>query len=185
MDPLQLVLTALLAVVAIGAVVWPILRPPRPDPANVPANQELAELTAKRDAALRAVKDLEFDYQTGKVSQEDYVVYERALKAQAVTAIQAVDAYQGYQQDTMAAARAELDTALEAQIAALRRTPPVPASTPRANGHTATTSAAAVAAAEAGDDGSATFCPQCGQGVHAGDRFCAHCGATLASPAVR
>ncbi len=183
MDPLQLVLTALLAVVAIGAVVWPILRPPRPDLADVPANQELAELTAKRDAALRAVKDLEFDYQTGKVSQEDYVVYERALKAQAVTAIQAVDTYQGHQQDTLAAARAELDTALEAQIAALRRTPPAP--TPRTNGHTATTPAAAVAAAEAGDDGSATFCPQCGQGVHAGDRFCAHCGTTLASPAAR
>lgn len=178
MDPLQLVLTALLAVVAIGAVVWPILRPPRPDLANVPANQELAELTAKRDAALRAVKDLEFDYQTGKVSQEDYVVYERTLKAQAVTAIQAVDTYQSHQQDSMAAARAELDTALEAQIAALRRTP-------RTNGHTATTPAAAVAAAEAGDDGSATFCPQCGQGVHAGDRFCAHCGTTLASPAAR
>lgn len=185
MDPLLIISTVVLAVVAIGVVVWPILRPPRASLANAPANQELAELTAKRDAALRAVKDLDFDFQTGKVSQEDYLVYESALKAQAVAAIQTVDDYQNQQQHTAAAAHSELDAALEAQIAALRRTPSAPASATSTNGHTETTPPVVAAATQTDDIGAANFCRQCGQPVHGGDRFCAHCGTALVSPAAR
>lgn len=56
MDFVLVVLIVLLAVVAIGAVIWPILRPVRTKTSSVAADQTLSELLSKREAALRAVK---------------------------------------------------------------------------------------------------------------------------------
>ncbi len=167
MDLVQIALIVLLAAVAIGAVVWPILRPVRSKPAALAADPILAELLAKRETALRAVKDLEFDYQTGKVSNEDYPAYDRALKEQAVAAIQAVDDYQGRQQQATAEHRAELDAALEAEIATIRGT--AAAGNGRPGGATAGSP----------DAVSPKFCPQCGQPTQPGGRFCANCGSAL------
>lgn len=175
MEPLQAILIALLAVVAIGAVIWPILRPTRNKAIAATTDLTLDELTAKRDAALRAVKDLEFDFQTGKVAREDYPVYEQTLKEQAIAAIQAVDDYQNHQRRADTARRAELDAALEGDIAALRRTSSQAIPDAGSNGHSAVTPSATDPAGVPAPH----FCPQCGRPVQGGDRFCAHCGAAL------
>lgn len=175
MDILQVVLIVLLAALAIGAVIWPILRPTRNKKLDLASDQTLAELTAKRDAALRAVKDLEFDNQTGKVSREDFPVYERALKEQAVAAIQAVDDYQNQQRYALAARQTELDATLEAEIAALRRAPPTAAPEAGTNGHPTD----ALLTPGTADGLVSRFCPQCGRPVQPSDRFCALCGAAL------
>lgn len=181
MDFVLVVLIVLLAVVAIGAVIWPILRPVRTKTSSVAADQTLSELLSKREAALRAVKDLEFDYQTGKVSSADYPIYERNLKEQAIAAIQAVDEYQGRQRQAAASKQAELDTALEAEIEVLRRTQSTARPPMATNGHPVVASSASDTTAIVSDRPAPKFCPQCGRPVQAGDHFCASCGATLVS----
>jgi hypothetical protein len=149
----------ILLALALVAIAWPLLRE-RPEagqpavglppPESAPADP-LWELEAQRDSLYQAIKDLEFDYRVGKVSEVDYQAFDAQLKEQAVMVLKEIDAFE------TAAADPALESRLEAEIAALRR-----------NGHAASSDAAP------------SFCPQCGQGVQGGDRFCARCGADLA-----
>ena len=70
---------AIAAVVAAAAVVLaalPFLRDPSPAADRLERQDELErrtlELAEERDRALAALKELEFDHRTGKVSDEDY-----------------------------------------------------------------------------------------------------------------
>jgi hypothetical protein len=66
----------LLAVACVLLVARPFLRDPQPldDRLDQPAEreQERIALAEERDRALAALKELEFDHRTGKVSDEDY-----------------------------------------------------------------------------------------------------------------
>jgi hypothetical protein len=70
---LALVLGAVLAVACVVFVARPFLREPT---AHQDALQEpdmrLLELAEERDRWLAALKELEFDHRTGKISDEDY-----------------------------------------------------------------------------------------------------------------
>jgi len=71
-----LAVAAVLAVVAVVFVARPFLRDPAPasdrlDELAPEARKRLA-LAEERDRALAALKELEFDHRTGKVSDEDY-----------------------------------------------------------------------------------------------------------------
>ncbi len=71
-----LVLAALLAVACVVAVALPFLREPEPrsdsiDEPDLIGRRQL-ELAERRDRSLAALKELEFDHRTGKVSDEDY-----------------------------------------------------------------------------------------------------------------
>lgn len=154
----------ILLVLALLAIAWPLLRE-RPEPGQpaselpqqeIAAADPLMELEAQRDSLYQAIKELEFDYQVGKVSEADYKAFDTQLKEQAVVVVREIATLQAAEADPA------LDAHLEAEIAALRRNGHLPRPVP----------------AEPGAGPS--FCPQCGQGVQAGDRFCARCGATLA-----
>jgi hypothetical protein len=71
-----LVVGALLAVGSVMLVAAPFLREPaaRDDRLLAPdgAQQRRLALAEERDRALAALKELEFDHRTGKVSDEDY-----------------------------------------------------------------------------------------------------------------
>ena len=73
---LALVLGGVLAVLVVVAVARPFLREPAPasDALDEPGELERRRLTLaeERDRALAALKELEFDHRTGKVSDEDY-----------------------------------------------------------------------------------------------------------------
>ena len=59
-----------LSLAAMAFVVWPLLEP---GPASVIVEDDrLTELLGRKDAVLKAIKDLEFDYQVGKLSEEDF-----------------------------------------------------------------------------------------------------------------
>lgn len=71
-----LVLAGLLAVACVVAVALPFLREPAPasdvlDEPDALGRRQLA-LAERRDQALAALKELEFDHRTGKVADEDY-----------------------------------------------------------------------------------------------------------------
>jgi hypothetical protein len=88
-----LLVGALLAVGCVVLVAAPFLREPaasddrllRPDAA---AQQRLA-LAEERDRALLALKELEFDHRTGKVSDDDYRRLVGVLRQRAAEALRA------------------------------------------------------------------------------------------------
>jgi hypothetical protein len=94
---LALVLGALLAAAAVVVVAWPFLREPGLDPerdrlANPDAaERRRLELAEERDRALAALKELEFDHRTGKVSDEDYRAAVGPLRAQAAELLRALE----------------------------------------------------------------------------------------------
>ncbi len=53
--------------------------------------RELAELEAARDAKYREIRDAELDHQTGKLSDADFEAVDRALRAEAMELLKAVD----------------------------------------------------------------------------------------------
>jgi hypothetical protein len=90
-----LALGALLAVLCVLFVARPFLRDPRPvdDTLDLPAEgeQERIRLAEERDRALAALKELEFDHRTGKVSDDDYRELVGPLRRRAAEALQALD----------------------------------------------------------------------------------------------
>ena len=71
-----LLVGALLAIGAVVLVAAPFLREPAPADDRLVApdvvQQRRLALAEERDRALAALKELEFDHRTGKVSDEDY-----------------------------------------------------------------------------------------------------------------
>jgi hypothetical protein len=92
-----LVLGALLAIGCVVAVALPFLREPdtpveedRLGGLGPDARRRL-ELAEERDRALAALKELEFDHRTGKVSDEDYADLVGPLRRDAAAALKALE----------------------------------------------------------------------------------------------
>lgn len=90
-----LALGALLAVVCVVFVARPLLRPApgREDELGAPSADEQARLrlVEERDRALAALKELEFDHRTGKISDDDYGALVGPLRRQAGEALRALE----------------------------------------------------------------------------------------------
>jgi hypothetical protein len=91
-----LAFAAALAVIAVVFVARPFLREPAPasdrlDELAPEARQRLS-LAEERDRALAALKELEFDHRTGKVSDEDYRSQVGPLRRSAAAALRALEA---------------------------------------------------------------------------------------------
>src|SRR5437763_16767710 len=89
-----LAVAAMLAVVAVVFVPRPFLRDPSPasdrlDELAPEARKRLA-LAEERDRALAALKELEFDHRTGKVSDEDYRAQVGPLRRRAAEVLRAL-----------------------------------------------------------------------------------------------
>ncbi len=169
--PISSILIGLaLAILVVPFVAGPFVKGGRrrqrlPDERNSPASE-----LSKHDA-LMALRDLDFDYRTGKIAEEDYVPLRQRLLTQAAEAVQAVEAKQPL-----------VDDEIEAAVRALR-------GSPRAERHLACPQCHA---AVSDDDrfcpkcGMAlgVACPQCRSAVQATDKFCARCGVSLHSEVV-
>jgi hypothetical protein len=92
---LALLLGALLAIACVVFVARPFLREPDPvaDRLDEPdeAERRALALAEERDRALAALKELEFDHRTGKVSDDDYRTQVGPLRARALAALRALD----------------------------------------------------------------------------------------------
>lgn len=101
---------------AIGFVVWPLLRPPS---IRGPAEgEELAELMTRKEAALRALRDLAFDYSVGKIEDADFERFNKILRGRALALMRRIDEF--------APQTVQLEETLEEQIAARRRVEETP-----------------------------------------------------------
>ncbi len=97
-----LVLGALLAAACVVLVALPYLREPQPDRDVLEEPSELdrrrLELAETRDRALAALKELELDHRTGKVSDEDYRALVGPLRREAAEALRALEPRAGAQE---------------------------------------------------------------------------------------
>jgi hypothetical protein len=94
MTTAAVILAGILAVAAVLFVARPFLRravgadaSPRPDENEL----ERLRLVEERDRALAALKELEFDHRTGKISDEDYRRLVGPLRQEAGAALAALD----------------------------------------------------------------------------------------------
>jgi hypothetical protein len=90
-----LVLGAVLAVLAVVLVARPFLREPAPAEDRLAEPGELdrrrLELVEERDRALGALKELEFDHRTGKISDDDYRSLVGPFRRAAAEALRALE----------------------------------------------------------------------------------------------
>jgi hypothetical protein len=96
MELTALILAASLAVACVVFVARPFLREPRASNDSLVVNDESErmrlQLVEQRDRALAALKELEFDHRTGKISDADYRELVLPLRREAATALMALDA---------------------------------------------------------------------------------------------
>jgi hypothetical protein len=93
-DTLALVLAVALAVACVVFVARPFLREPAAEE-ELPrerdaAGEERLRLVEERDRALAALKELEFDHRTGKISDADYRELVGPLRREAAEALAAL-----------------------------------------------------------------------------------------------
>jgi hypothetical protein len=90
----SLALAAVVAVAAVLLVAVPFLREPTPraDTLREPREEGRRQLALaeERDRALAALKELEFDHRTGKLSDTDYRELVGAYRRRAAAALQAL-----------------------------------------------------------------------------------------------
>ena len=98
---LALVLGCLLAAACVVLVALPYLREPAPggDVLDEPGERDRRrlELAETRDRALAALKELELDHRTGKVSDDDYRALVGPLRREAAEALRALEPRAGAQ----------------------------------------------------------------------------------------
>ena len=92
---IALIVAAVIAVACVVVVALPFLREPSAsDDSLTPPDQREQRrlaLAEERDRALSALKELEFDHRTGKVSDDDYRELLGPLRRRAAEALQALD----------------------------------------------------------------------------------------------
>jgi hypothetical protein len=104
----------ILIIMVAGLVIFvgePLVRQQPAALPNAVQAQEVEQLSLHKEILYTAIRDLDFDYQTGKVDQQDYTTLRQQLEGEAIQALRALDAV-----DPLAA----LDNELERQIVALR-----------------------------------------------------------------
>ncbi len=164
-----------LVVIAVVAVGYPLVYGARRRAMPVvEGERQRAELEARREALYAALKDLEFDHETGKLSAEDYAVLRERYTVQAVTVLQQLDALATEGPSVVGQGDAAPDEELEREVAVAPLACPVCRRAYRPGDVFCAGCGASLA--EVGEG----RCPECGAEYAAGDRFCVRCGAALA-----
>jgi ribosomal protein L40E len=86
---MAMLIKLLLALAAVAFIAYPFLRP-WSDEEDVELPEELEELYRHKESTYSALKELEFDFRTGKLSEGDYAELEAKYKADAVEILQAI-----------------------------------------------------------------------------------------------
>lgn len=110
-----------------------------------------SELQAGRDRALDSLQELEMDFNTGKILEEDYQEQRQALMKKGAKILRRIDVLNAGGDVSLVGD--EIDDEIEAAIAQIRSEK---------------------------EDGSGGFCPSCGSEIKVDDLFCIRCGNTLA-----
>jgi hypothetical protein len=131
-------------------------------------------LQLQKEAVLTEIANLDFDYETGNLPEEEYQQQRQNLMADATAILKQLDVLDegAPVSEPVLAPQSTgpepvVDDEIEAAIAR-RRTKPVQAAQAPADGSEAKTA-----------NGQSAICPQCGQATDPDDKFCANCGHEL------
>ncbi|MDH3602473.1 MAG: zinc ribbon domain-containing protein [Candidatus Tectomicrobia bacterium] len=145
----------ILVLIAAGLVIFigePLVRRHPHETLDSAQDREVDQLTLQKETLYMAIRDLDFDYHTGKVDEQDFTELRSRLENEAIAILRDLDKIDPF---------AGLDDELECQIAALRQT----------------RSATAVAALS--DLSAPSVCTHCGTPLQGDENFCAVCGHSL------
>ncbi|MDZ7292612.1 MAG: zinc ribbon domain-containing protein [candidate division KSB1 bacterium] len=112
-------------------------------------NHRAQELEARKAEIYAAIRDIDFDYRMGKLSQEDYQALRDRYKAEAIDMMKQIDALM-LRQSRSSSSKGDGK---------------------EGSGQSRKTTVSS--------GKKLRFCPQCGQPVEADDRFCSACGGKL------
>ncbi|MBW2622914.1 MAG: zinc ribbon domain-containing protein [Deltaproteobacteria bacterium] len=116
-------LSAVMIVLIVGAGYWivsPLLRAVRPDDASDSRrDEELQQLEVGKEGILATIKELEFDLNMGKISDEDYEELKEQYKNEAVGLIREIDELKTGTKKPVK----NIDKKLEREIRSLRKKP--------------------------------------------------------------
>ncbi len=147
----------------------------------------LDRLKIQKEAALILIGDLDFDYQTGKLTEDDYQQRRSELMAEAALILQQMDNLQG---------QSASSESISAETEIVRSTSNIDAEVEAAIAKTAAQIRAAETTKKGSDIKSESqrgdpsqkleteriICAKCGHAADSGDKFCSICGHTLKQP---
>jgi ribosomal protein L32 len=167
----ETLVAALVGLLALFVVLRPLIWPPAPaEPIFEPVDQE----ETPRGVALLALKEIEFDRETGKLSDEDYQFLKEKYTAQALEALRAEEGAKT--PDDVEALVARRVRALRSAAATAPPGAPVcPTCGPRPEPD------AAFCSTCGGRLAATTTCAHCGTALTADSRFCEACGSRVAA----
>lgn len=153
------IITAMVAIAAFALVAYPLFqRKEEPELALQPQEAEVEDLHTRREAIYGAIKELDFEYQLGNLSQADYQDLRSQYRQRAASVLKEMD-----ELAQPPPQRPDGQTRWEEEIEEAVRSL-------RAQGGKKPARA----------KGSGRFCPQCGASAGRESRFCAACGSPLA-----
>lgn len=84
---------AILAILAVAFIAYPLLRKGSPNrSAKAVEDGQLRELRARRDAISSAIEELELDFKSGTLAEEDYRDLEAGYRREALSLLKEIDA---------------------------------------------------------------------------------------------
>ncbi len=86
-----LVLAAILAAIALVFILLPLVRPATPRDAERPESPG-DQLRQEKESVYLAIREVEFDHRTGKVSDEDHAALTARYRARAIDLLKQIDA---------------------------------------------------------------------------------------------
>jgi hypothetical protein len=108
-----------LLIVVVLLIALPLLDQRRPA-VEPPSPREALE--AERETTVRAIRELDFDYRTAKLSEQDYKTLRAAQVQRGAHILRELDALKG--SDAAVDGGEDVDAQIEAQVAALRKGAP-------------------------------------------------------------
>jgi Double zinc ribbon len=167
----EAVAAALVGVLALFLVLRPLVAPPRRTAAPV---EPLDPEETPKGVALTALKEIEFDRETGKLSDADYELLKRKYTAAALEALRAEE-----RAVERGAGPLDVEAMIAARVTSLRLAPEggpaCPACGPRLEPEAAYCSSCGRRLP------TATSCNRCGIQLSPDSRFCAGCGTRVAA----
>ncbi|HEX6669871.1 MAG TPA: zinc ribbon domain-containing protein [Gemmatimonadales bacterium] len=168
---LETLAAVLVGLLGLFAVLRPLIWPPPPaEPVFEPVEQE----ETPRGVALLALKDIEFDRETGKLSDEDYRFLKEKYTAQAIEALRAEEGT-GAPDDVEALVAHRVRALRSAAATAPPGAPVCPTCGPRPEPD------AVFCSTCGGKLFAAATCAHCGTALTADSRFCEGCGSRVAA----
>jgi len=164
---LELILGSLLAAGGAYYVLRPILRPVAPEALGGNEGDDPADDLSPQAVALRALKEIEFDRATGKLSDADYDSLKAKYTQEALAALRG-------ESGARSAVRGAQDPPARAPLTAHSARCPVDGPRPEPDAVFCSACGRRLGTAPA-------YCARCGSALEADARYCNHCGSRIAA----